>query len=122
MPALTAAISLRIGKDAIFFSSSSFLQATVTATIAPHRAGAELLQINHAPQRTPDQSLNFGAPAIQSPLSDVALFPCRRGIGQHRILGCEPAASDPLVFHPARHDFLDRYAANDAGVSHRDEN
>ena len=43
-------------------------------------------------------------------------------IGEHGILGGEPAALDSLHFHPARNIFINSCRANDAGISKRNEN
>ena len=138
MPALTAATSFLIGGASTFFSVASFRHATATARLAPviaavrvppsackniaidpHGARPEFFQIDHRAQRSPDQSLNFRAASIESSFRDVARFSRRGRVGQHRILGRQPAAGHALLFHPARHHFLDHHSADDASVAHR---
>ena len=93
MPALTAAISFRIGEDCDLLFLEQFLAGNrhrqtracdrrgagaaiglQDVAIDPHRARSEFFQINHAAQRSSDQSLNFRASPIQSSLGDVALL------------------------------------------------
>ena len=64
---------------------------------------------------------NFIGTAVESALGDVARFPGQGGVGEHRILGGEPAALNLLLLHPARDAFLDGHAADDARVAPLDE-
>lgn len=49
------------------------------------------------------------------------MFAVEGGVGEHGVLGGEPAPFDVLFLHPAGDAFLDHGGADDAGVAERDE-
>jgi hypothetical protein len=81
--------------------------------IDAERARAEGLQVDGGADAASDQPLDFGAASVDAALGDVARFAVERRVGQHRVLGGDPAAGDLLFLHPARDVFLDRDGADD---------
>jgi hypothetical protein len=82
---------------------------------------AELLQVEHGAERAADEALDLDGAAVDLALGDVARLPVERAVGQHRILGGEPAALDALLLHPGGDLGLDGGGADDAGVAEADE-
>jgi hypothetical protein len=89
--------------------------------IDPHRALADLFQVHHGAQRAADEALDFGRASVDFPARDITWFAVERGVGQHRILGGEPAAFHLLGAHPARHVLLDRRGADHPRVAEGNE-
>ena len=89
--------------------------------VHPDGAGAQLLQVEGRAHRPADQALDLLRATVDLALGDVALFALQGGVGEHRVLGRDPAAGDALLLHPARHGILDRDAANDARVAPFDQ-
>src|SRR5207249_12301598 len=77
--------------------------------IDPDRTRPEFLEIDNCSQRATNQPLNLDTATIKTTLCNVARLSRLRRIWKHRILSCKPATSHPLLFHPARHGFLDCY-------------
>jgi len=78
-------------------------------------------QVEGGAHGTTDEALNFLGAAVDFPLRAVARFALKRGVGEHGILRCDPAADDALFLHPARDAFLDGDAANHARIAPFDE-
>src|SRR3954468_13169326 len=75
-------------------------------------------EVDHNPQRAPDQPLDLDPTPILLALRDIALLAVAGRGGQHRVLGRDPAF--PLAHHPPRHLLLDRGGADHPRPPDRD--
>lgn len=89
--------------------------------VEPERVLAELVEVDDGAEGAADEALDLNGAAVDFAAGDVAGFPLERGVRQHRILGCEPAAGDFLLFHPRGHAGLDGGGADDAREAEGDE-
>jgi hypothetical protein len=82
---------------------------------------AELGQIHDGTKAAANETLDLDAAPIRATAGAVALFAVERGVGQHGVLGGEPAARHILHLHPAGNLILDGGRANNAGIAKGDE-
>ena len=85
--------------------------------VDPQCIVAELLQIDDGAERAADEALDLDRAAVELPAGDVARLSLKRAVGQHGILGRQPAAGHALLAHPRRHLRLDGRGADDLGAA-----
>ena len=140
MPTLTAATGLRSGFSVNLPSASIFRMASVRATKPPVIAavrvppsacntsqstqsvrGAEFGQIDGGAHGAADEALDFLGAAVDLAPGNVALFSLQGRVGEHRVLGRQPAAAHILFLKPARDRLLDGDTADDARLTALDQ-
>src|SRR5689334_19132617 len=84
-----------------------------------HGALAERLEVDHAAERSADQSLDLDRASTLLPACRLAVGPLARRRREQRVLGGHPAAARAV--EPARHAFLHRRGAEHARLALRPE-
>jgi len=90
--------------------------------VDPESAFAEFLEVDDGAKGASDETLDLRGASVELAAVDVAGFSVVGGVGEHGILGGDPAAFDLLILHPTGDVFLDGGGANDAGIAEGNEN
>jgi hypothetical protein len=89
--------------------------------IDPERACAEPGEIDGGAHGSADEPLDFLGAAIEAAAGDITGFTLQGGIGQHGVLGGDPAAGHALFFHPARDGIFNGDGTDDTSAAALDE-
>src|SRR5205814_9053845 len=76
----------------------------------------EPVEVHRGAHGPADQALDFLRAAVNFSFRYVPLFALLGGVGEHGILGRNPAAGDVLFLHPSWDRLLDHHPADDAGL------
>ena len=89
--------------------------------VEPEGVLAEFAEVDDGAEGAADEALDLDGAAVDLAAGDVTGFALVRAVGEHRILGGQPATLDALLLHPGGDAGFDGGGADDACFAVADE-